>query len=178
MKLLRRRGRFVAIGVDIYEPALRVAKERGTHSGYVLCDARQLPFANNSVDVVLCMETLEHLDKADGLRMLSDLERIAKRKLILSTPVGYLPSFASPAYDGNPHQIHISGWSPQEFLALGFRVYVGIFHQARRYFTERRATWAWMANIMMNSLLAPFTWFSPRLGSGMLCIKDLDGIAR
>jgi hypothetical protein len=174
MSLLKRQSGFRAIGVDIYEPALRVAQTRGTHDAYVLCDARQLPFSTGSVEVILCMETLEHVNKTDGLQMLQDFEEIATRKIILSTPVGYLPTFASPAYDGNPHQIHKAGWSPQEFRALGYRVYVGMFYRARRYFTEREATLAWAANIVMNSVLGPLTWFSPRFGSGMLCIKDLD----
>lgn len=51
---------------------------------YLNGDAQQLPFADNSFDLVVCVEVLEHLvDPAKGLR---ELARVGTRHLLLSVP--------------------------------------------------------------------------------------------
>ena len=55
---------------------------RPTVTGSVL----NLPFANNTFDVVVCCQVLEHLPFAEFDNCLSELQRVAKNKLILSLP--------------------------------------------------------------------------------------------
>ncbi|MHA1755963.1 MAG: class I SAM-dependent methyltransferase [Promethearchaeota archaeon] len=51
-----------------------------------------LPFCNNSFDLVLCSEVLEHLPEEIYQRALSELKRVAKKYLLITVPYGeYLP---------------------------------------------------------------------------------------
>jgi len=45
-----------------------------------------LPFADKSIDVVTCMEVLEHLDKQSFLAALHELRRVVNRLLVITVP--------------------------------------------------------------------------------------------
>src|SRR6202022_399992 len=47
-------------------------------------DARRLPFANASVDVVICSQVLHHFEDADLDTVLRELDRVARRAVIVS----------------------------------------------------------------------------------------------
>jgi hypothetical protein len=59
------------------------------------------------------------LAKEDGLKLVRQLEVVASKQIIIVTPVGFAELHA---YDGNAWQIHKSGWMPEEFQEIGFRV--------------------------------------------------------
>jgi 2-polyprenyl-3-methyl-5-hydroxy-6-metoxy-1,4-benzoquinol methylase len=72
------------VSLDLPDEILR--QEWLTRPGprYLNGDAQQLPFADNSFDLVVCVEVLEHLvDPAKGLR---ELARVGNRHLVLSVP--------------------------------------------------------------------------------------------
>lgn len=48
----------------------------------------KLPFKNNSFDVVCSIDVLEHLPKKDRARFVKELERVAKKRIIMSFPIG------------------------------------------------------------------------------------------
>jgi ubiquinone/menaquinone biosynthesis C-methylase UbiE len=52
----------------------------------VVANVVSLPFDDNSFDVVLCAEVLEHLPFEDGMKGLKELSRVAKRILVLTLP--------------------------------------------------------------------------------------------
>jgi hypothetical protein len=74
---------------------------------------------NFDFDVVLCLDVLEHLPKTDGFRLLSEMERIAQRQVIISTPLGH---YEQHGIDDNPYQVHRSQWSVSEFERRGYIV--------------------------------------------------------
>jgi 2-polyprenyl-3-methyl-5-hydroxy-6-metoxy-1,4-benzoquinol methylase len=62
----------------------RSAQKLGVKVTTARCDAQELPFADDSFDLVVCVEVLEHLvDPARGLR---ELARVGNRHLLLSVP--------------------------------------------------------------------------------------------
>jgi ubiquinone/menaquinone biosynthesis C-methylase UbiE len=65
-------------GCDLYD---EVALEKGA---YVKGNAEQLPFADNSFDVVTCTCILEHLVKLD--QAVSELRRVARKQVIVVVP--------------------------------------------------------------------------------------------
>jgi hypothetical protein len=107
----------ILIGMDIFKPYL--LKSKKLYTDVILCDVRYLPIRNSSVDVVIALELIEHLEKDEGLNLLNILEEIANKQIILSTPVGWQPQ---SEYDGNRWQKHKSKWIPKEFLIRGFNV--------------------------------------------------------
>jgi ubiquinone/menaquinone biosynthesis C-methylase UbiE len=118
-KFINRKGRYFAVGLDAFEPYLRQCRKDRIHNAYVQGDVRHLPFADKSFDVVICLEVLEHLEREDGEKLLKELERVAKRQVILSTPVG---KYKQDVFDGNPHQEHKHIWNPAEMKEKGYRV--------------------------------------------------------
>jgi GT2 family glycosyltransferase len=120
MMVLKQKIKFKEIhGVDLYDPYINFCRQRGIHDSYTLCDVRKLPFKNKSFDIVMALQVLEHLNKKDALKVLSDLERIAKKQVIVSTPIGLT---FHPAVDGNELQLHKSGFMPKDFEAKGYKV--------------------------------------------------------
>lgn len=76
--------RLRAIGVDEAPTLLRAALERGRLEHAVRADARLLPLADHSVDVVLCSQLLHHFTREDALIVLAELHRVARRHVIVS----------------------------------------------------------------------------------------------
>src|SRR5262249_18496684 len=99
-----------AVGVDAYEPAVEESRARGIHDEYRVADVRSIGelFDARSFDAVLAVDLIEHLEEADGLALLAAMERIARKRVVVFTPNGFLPQGAR---EGNPWQVHRSGWS-------------------------------------------------------------------
>jgi 2-polyprenyl-3-methyl-5-hydroxy-6-metoxy-1,4-benzoquinol methylase len=77
-------------------------------------------FGESSFDYVQATEILEHMPKADGRKLIELLKRVTRNLLLFSTPYAYLEQ---PAIHGNPYQVHVCGWMPQEFEEMGLEVY-------------------------------------------------------
>jgi len=77
-------------------------------------------FGEASFDYVQATEIIEHMPKASGRQLIELLKRVTRKQLLLSTPYAYLNQ---PAQDGNPYQLHVCGWMPQEFEEMDLRVY-------------------------------------------------------
>ena len=71
-------------GVDADPDALAIATLRLAGADFTQADIQQLPFPDRSIDVVLCLEVLEHL--IDPGAALQELTRVSRRALILSAP--------------------------------------------------------------------------------------------
>jgi SAM-dependent methyltransferase len=111
---------YETIGCDIYSPNLAIAKGKGFYADLVHCDVRCLPFKPKSFDITICIEVIEHLDKKEGLELIKRMEEMARRQVIITTPWGYYP--LDERHD-NPYLNHISGWLPEDFERMGYRVY-------------------------------------------------------
>lgn len=74
-------------------------------------------FGLNQVDCVVCIQAIEHLTKEDGFRLLESVEHLSKKLVIFETPNGFVEQ---GAINGNVHQIHLSGWAPEDFLSRGY----------------------------------------------------------
>jgi len=107
------------IGVDIALPALRIAKSRYPNNLYIQGDMERLDFLrDNSVKNVLCSESIEHVEDAEGV--IRSFFRIIK-------PGGYLlitcPSYGriKPKYlsDDIPESFGVA--SPEGYIHTAYR---------------------------------------------------------
>jgi SAM-dependent methyltransferase len=57
-----------------------------------------LPFSSRAFDDVVCVDTLEHLDRADRPRALGELIRVARNRVIISGPAGAFAQWGDEAY--------------------------------------------------------------------------------
>jgi SAM-dependent methyltransferase len=178
-RFITRKKKYTTVGADIFFPDLLEAKKDRTHDDFVRCDARNLPFKNKSFDVVMCIAMLEHVDKAEGMRLIENLEAIARKKVIVGTPVGYLRTRheKSPVLLArtNPYQEHKTGWGPDELRALGYRVYNNRYlSNLNRFITAHFSSWSWLLTTVIFALLGPLLWISPRFGADLFCVKELN----
>ncbi len=109
------------VGVDVHAPAIEASKRRGIHNEYfeISIDDIDQHFADGSFDCVLASDVIEHVTKEQGLALIEKIERIAKYKVIIFTPRGFLPQ---DEQDGNPWQKHKSGWEVSEMERFGYHV--------------------------------------------------------
>jgi SAM-dependent methyltransferase len=119
IKLIDPRGRYSTVGIDLSSSKLVKAKERGVYRDCVVCDANYIPFTERSFSTVLCAHTIEHLEKTSGVTLISRLQAMADRQVIITTPVGYLDV---DEFVEDPLMRHKSGYTPKEMRSMGFHV--------------------------------------------------------
>lgn len=169
-RLTARLGR--TVGVDGHAPSVEASRRRGMHSDYLVAGVLEIGehFAERSFDCVVASDLIEHLEKADALRLLGLMERIARKKVIVFTPNGFL---LQGEYGDNPFQRHRSGWGVEEMQALGYRV-SGINGWRPLRGELARVAWRprpfWKA---VSFLSRPLTARFPRHAFQLLCVKDL-----
>lgn len=112
------------VGVDVFAPAIEESKRRGIHSEYHEMNIGDIgtKFAPESFDCVLASDVIEHVTKEDGLTLMKNMELLAKHKVIIFTPRGFVPQ---DEHEGNPWQKHLSGWEVKEMQDYGYQV-IGI----------------------------------------------------
>lgn len=71
---------------------------------------------DDSYELVLAIDILEHFDKPEGAVFLSELKRIASRAVLISTP----KDFIEQVVEANPYEDHRSVWSSEELCAYGY----------------------------------------------------------
>lgn len=64
-------------GVDTYNAAISYGREQYPHIKFLIADAHKLPFRNNSFDLVVCYETIEHLVNPEIA--LKEINRVIKK---------------------------------------------------------------------------------------------------
>lgn len=154
-----------SVGVDIYEPSILESRKKKTHNSCIIADARDLEFEPGSFDAVVLAEVLEHLDKGDGLKLLSKVETWAGKKVLVSTPNGYLEQ---PALYGNPHQLHRSGWDIEEMISRGYKAYgmTGLRWKPPGSLFFPLAGWA-----VISVLLQSITYHFPKIAFEVFYVK-------
>ncbi len=73
---------------------------------------------DDAFDCVIAIDLIEHLEKQDGGAAVQHMLRIAKHKVALFTPDGFIPQEQDNYGLGNTYQRHLSGWSSADLLAL------------------------------------------------------------
>jgi len=110
------------VGVDIFQGYIDFCKKYSIYDELHRLDLRQtpLPFQNREFSVATCIETIEHLPKKQGEKLLEELHRIADT-VIVSTPSAYFKQPKSHV-KRNPFQAHVSKWTVEDFKKRGYNV--------------------------------------------------------
>jgi ubiquinone/menaquinone biosynthesis C-methylase UbiE len=119
-------------GLDYDLPALIQAKQNNPHIFYQMGDMRQLPFAADSFELVLCLEVLEHLP--DPFPALEELRRVSSRLCLISVPdepffmlSNLLRGRNIHAWGNDPEHLH--KWTAAQFIRM-----VGDYFVVKRVF--------------------------------------------
>ncbi|MCB0827893.1 MAG: class I SAM-dependent methyltransferase [Solirubrobacterales bacterium] len=118
----------VVAGVDLNPESVEFTRRRIPDGEFSVADIVDLPFPDDSFDLVFCLEVLEHIPNPGPV--LAELARVADRDIIVSVPSEpwfRLGSLARGKYLsgwGN-HPEHVNHWNPSsltEFLASRLEV--------------------------------------------------------
>ena len=160
------------VGVDAHAPSVARSKSLGIHDEYVVTDVLNIAahFGPKSFDCVLASDVVEHLTKPDGFRLIRLMEEVARVRVLIFTPNGFMPQ---RAYDENARQEHLSGWEVSEMRRLGYRV-IGI--NGWRPLRGERAALKWQPRPLWRAISFAsriFTGERPEHAFQILCSKDV-----
>ncbi|MFC2072264.1 class I SAM-dependent methyltransferase [Chloroflexota bacterium] len=172
MRFINRHKQFYSVGLDAWEPRLIGGKEQRIHDDYILCNIRNLPIKKETFDIVLCLEVLEHLEREAGLELIRIMEGIARRQVIISTPLG---QYEQGIMDGNPYENHVYIWTPNELKQLGYKVKTFGLRRigGKGGLSSRLPRTLKPLAALIYVLAGPFTCFLSGLAGEMVCIKRL-----
>lgn len=167
-----------SVGVEAFKPYLIKTRNNKIHHRYIFSDVTKIKFKPKSFDAVIMIDVLEHLKKEEGLEMLKKMEFWARKKIILSTPDGFL---TQSDIDYNYFQIHRSGWTVKEFKKMGFKVYGlaglkslrGRVNTDGKIFTEIKFR-PWFFWLIISELTQLLTYHFPELAFNIFCVKSLE----
>jgi SAM-dependent methyltransferase len=81
--IAKRRGVILkTIGLDSSEALLR--RHRARNDSVVFGSALQLPFADRSVDIVMCSQLLHHFPEAQAVAVIREMNRVARVRVVIS----------------------------------------------------------------------------------------------
>lgn len=78
---------------------------------------------DKSVDSVFLLDVIEHLEKEVGVKIIAEIERVARHQAVIFTPLGFMPQHMDAGeadawgLSGGKMQEHKSGWLPEDFGA-------------------------------------------------------------
>jgi ubiquinone/menaquinone biosynthesis C-methylase UbiE len=157
------------VGIDGHLPSLWANKDNGYFKDYVLADLMHLPLKYNSFDCVAAFDVIEHLTKPQANQLIEDMEKVSRKKVIISTPNGFNPK--CHLEDDNPLQVHTCSWTMDEISNRGYVVF-GINGVLRLRGEYASAT---IKPEILGSLLSrlsdPFVYKFPTAAFHLLCIK-------
>lgn len=113
------------VGIDLFKPSIDKNKLNPVYNEYLVANAMDIDtiFSEKSFDCVIATDLIEHLEPEAGQEFLRKAEKIAKKKIIIFTPNGYINQ---DEYEENIYQVHKSGWKVVDFRKQGFGKVYGI----------------------------------------------------
>lgn len=101
----RRRGYDMRVlATDISEDVLAVARRETAGDPSITieaCDARALPYRDGAFDIAVCSLALHHFPRAEAVRVLAEMGRVARRGIILNDLVRTWPGYVGAWLLGN-----------------------------------------------------------------------------
>ena len=164
---------FYSVGFDLFVHSINKSKKANIHNKYVKGNILKINdyFKDNSYDCVIALDVIEHFTKKDGNAFLLNLEKIAKKRVVIFTPNGYVKQ---NVFDGNKYQIHKSGWSVKDFKKRGYKV-IGLRGPKElrgEFATITKKPWIFWGFIAL--ILEPFYVIFPERSFHLLAVKNIN----
>ncbi len=150
------------LGIEINEKYIKSCMEHNTYDRIIKHRLPTIPLKNKSVDLILCIEVIEHLNRSDGLKLLKGIDRVCRGRAIISTPNMFFKTI-----EGEEEDEHKSLWTIKDFRSRGYRVYgIGVkipLLWGDRFIKLKQA---------LYYLFTPFSYFFPEISGGLIAVKD------
>jgi len=107
--------------IDIWQPYVDMHRRMKNYCEVQEGDILRMELGYKIFDAVVICDVLEHLpkDEVSRSRLLEKIENVAKKKVILFTPNGFIEN---DEVDGDPFQAHLSAWEPGDYTSRGYKV--------------------------------------------------------
>ena len=117
------------LGVDAWSPYLNLKKNEFQTINFDISIINNFKiFLDDSYDIITCIDVIEHLEKESAFLVIKEFQRIARKKVIIFTPHGFVEQndgLPGSWGENNPiFQKHRSGWSTLNFDNLKFKTTV------------------------------------------------------
>lgn len=126
MKVINEGRSWEITGIELYDDSVKEARRSKIYKKVIKGDVTKLTseLLKNKFDLVFSSQVLEHLTKKQGEKVLSRWEKLADKRIVISTPVGFMPyeKIEVKEKEKNPLQTHLSGWEIEEFTSRGYKV--------------------------------------------------------
>lgn len=150
------------IGLDINKGCLEFCRYFNIYDKLIQADLPKLPFKDKSIDFLICTEVIEHLTKKDGNILLTEIDRVCKGRVMISTPNLFFDTL-----HGEKEDEHKSVWSTEDFKTNGYKVYgLGLrtpLLLGDKFLRLKQA---------LYYLFTPISYFIPEISGALICIKD------
>lgn len=143
------------ICVEPYLPYIQRLRQSTTDEAnyiFICCDWKTATsvMLEKSIDTVFILDMIEHLPKHEGNDLLGEAERIARKQIVIFTPLGFMPQDHPDGKDrwgmaGGYWQTHRSGWETKDFSEDWELIVCEDFHKESQYGTLEKpfgAFWA------------------------------------
>lgn len=170
--LLNIKKDFYSMGIDISKESIKKAEQLKIHNEYRLMNVQDIDknFTGKSFDAVIALDLIEHLSKKEGRLLIQKMEKLARKKVIIFTPNGFVKQEATI---NNPFQKHKSGWDYSEMKQLGYTC-IGmngikfIPRERGNIILKPKIFWKIIADVSQKVI-----YYIPSLSFQLFCIKNL-----
>ena len=163
-------------GVDAFQGNVDFCREHGFYASVHQADVVDFlqGSASRSCDTVIAIDLIEHMEEDAGAQFLDEMERVATRRIILSTPGFKNLREGSEGITGyNKWEQHVSWWPRDRFIRRGFQVR-GVRHNLyRRLYRVRGMHWLLRTFPVIDDLLHALAYQSPRIAHTLLVYKKI-----
>lgn len=150
------------VGVEINSEYVDFCNAHNIYDEIIQKPLPHLTFKTKSVDLILCTEVIEHLNRKDGIKLLDEIDRICKGRTIITTPNIFFETMP-----GDPDDRHLSLWTIEDFRSRGYKVYgLGLkmpLLWGDKFLKIKQA---------LYYFFTPVSYLMPRISGSLIAIKD------
>lgn len=172
MLYINRKKRYHTVGVDVFKEYIDNCKRIESHDKLILDDVLEVDYNKKVFDVVLGLRILEHFTKEEGYLLLHKMESVAKKQVILITPI---EDYEQTVYDNNTYQEHKCIWKPEELKERGFKIYYNGIKGFQKD-TIKMNLYEKLRSYMGHFLWVTCGWLPviyPKIASNVVAVKNL-----
>ncbi len=159
-----------AVGIDLDPEYIDRAKKNKSHHEYYQDNVLHIKkyFSAKEFDACVALDLIEHLTKQEGLTLIEDMAYLAKKKIIIFTPNGYM----NQKNEEHPLQDHHSGWTATEMKKMGFTVYGMLGPKSLRSDQHVLKGNKYISGILSEIAQKLYIHNKPEQAAAILCVKE------
>lgn len=150
------------IGLEINSDYINFCNKYNIYDQIIKKKLPVLPFKNKSIELILCIEVIEHLTRKDGLKLLDEIDRTCHGRTIITTPNMFFKTMP-----GDPDDKHLSLWTIKDFTSRGYKVY-GLGLKMPLLWEDRLL----QIKQALYYFFTPLSYLFPQISGSLIAVKD------